>query len=191
MKYKENEIWKDIKETNNLYQISNTGKIKNKKTQKILSQINSKGGYITQMLCVDGKRITVRPHRLVAIYFIPNPNNYPIVNHKDMNKQNNNVNNLEWCTCQYNVKEAVKNKPQMLNGVKKFNREKSFAKYGYILQYDKDMNFIEKFKNSEEAFKKTGVCARNILQCINHQEGRKQAGGYIWISEKEVVENEL
>lgn len=62
----------------------------------------SKQGYPRITVKVNGKRKNVSIHRLVAETFIPNPNNYPIINHKDENKQNNNVDNLEWCTYKYN-----------------------------------------------------------------------------------------
>lgn len=187
MEYKK-EVWKEIEELDNCYKISNKGRIMNKKTNKILSIKNSKGWYLTFRAYVNGKRYTVRPHRLVAKYFIPNPNNYNEINHIDMNKQNNCVENLEWCNRKYNINEAIKKKPQMINGIIKYNKyKKSFNKYGYIYQFDKDMNFINKYLSPNEAYKITGVCSRNILHCINHQEGRKQAGGYIWIKESEVV----
>lgn len=60
------------------------------------------GGYLCICAGIDGEKTTLRVHRLIAETFIPNPNNYPIINHKDENKQNNNVDNLEWCDVQYN-----------------------------------------------------------------------------------------
>lgn len=68
---------------------------------KLLKQGNV-NGYKVVILYKDGKKKTYLVHRLVAIAFIPNPNNLPIINHKDENKTNNNVNNLEWCTYEYN-----------------------------------------------------------------------------------------
>lgn len=60
-----------------------------------------------------------------------------------------------------------------------------------IYQYDKNMNFIKKYYSPSEASEITGICCRNILHVINHQEGRKQAGGFIWLSEREVVNDGL
>lgn len=105
------EIWKDIEGYEGLYQISNLGRIKslgnksNHKNEKIIS-ISSKSfsGYWVIGLCKNGKRKGYIVHRLVAKAFIPNPNNYPQINHKDENKLNNWVDNLEWCTQSYNAK---------------------------------------------------------------------------------------
>lgn len=94
------EIWKDIKGYEGLYQISNCGNVKSLKTNKNLYLSDSKG--YQRVGLYKGKRIMYAVHRLVAETFIPNPNNYPCVNHKDYNKKNNNVTNLEWCNHKYN-----------------------------------------------------------------------------------------
>lgn len=90
------------------YQISNYGNIRNKITYKILKQHVNKGGYMG--VCVSlgcrNKKKLIRTHRAVAERFIPNPNNYPQVNHIDGNKMNNSVNNLEWCSNSYNTQHA-------------------------------------------------------------------------------------
>lgn len=116
------EIWKDIKDFEGLYEISNTGKVRRKckkvlrtnpkkisiKTyytykEKLLSLKDDKDGYKFVQLTKDKKVKNLRVHRLVAEAFIPNINNYNIVNHIDENKSNNNVDNLEWCTYKYNT----------------------------------------------------------------------------------------
>ena len=101
------EIWKDIEGYEGLYQISNLGRVKSLgnthyKTTRILVVYKNKNGYCGINLCKKGKVTKYRIHRLVATAFIPNPNNYPEVNHKDENKSNNRVDNLEWCTHHYN-----------------------------------------------------------------------------------------
>ena len=112
----EKEMWKDIINYEGLYQVSNLGNVKslnnktNHKKPIILKQtIDRENGYLTVSLSKDKKKKTYRVHRLVANAFIENVNNYPIVNHKDGNKCNNNSSNLEWCTYQQNIIHSWKN----------------------------------------------------------------------------------
>lgn len=85
------------------YIIYSEGKIFSKKYQKFLSPATTQDGYLRVMLYDDdGNTKSFLVHRLIAMVFIPNPNNYDSVNHKDENKQNNDVSNLEWCTRLYN-----------------------------------------------------------------------------------------
>jgi hypothetical protein len=79
--------------------------------QKMIPYLNKEGYYYVD-LCKNGTQKTFKVHRLVALTYIPNPNNYPCVNHKDRNRKNNNLNNLEWCTQMYNN--------QSINTSKKF-----------------------------------------------------------------------
>jgi len=116
------EIWKDIKDFENMYQVSNLGRVKSLpriimrkdgKKQTIKGQFlkGSKDtkGYIQVELKKDGKRNIKVIHRLVALAFIPNVENKEQVNHIDGNKENNCTSNLEWCTCQENIQHAWKN----------------------------------------------------------------------------------
>lgn len=185
------EIWKPIKGFESKYEISNLGRLKNIKTNHILKMTNQYGDYFSVILYDETHKKSTRIHRLVAEHFIDNPNNYPCVNHKDMNKQNNCTDNLEWCTYSYNTKDAINKGANVLGGVMKHNKNKFYKKYGKLYQYDKNNNLLNTFYDTNEAHKKTGVCIRNILQVINHQQGRKQAGGYIWKSEREVLNNEI
>ena len=113
------EIWKDIKGYEGFYQVSNLGRVKSLKRvarnnhrvrERILKTYIDKDGYIKCCLCKEGKRKPLMVHRLVAKAFIPNVNNYPVVNHKDEVKDNNKVENLEWCTHKYNVNYGTSNK---------------------------------------------------------------------------------
>lgn len=97
------EEWKDIQGYENYYQISNLGKIKSKYYSRIRGYILNQGGYCVAQLCVKGKRKGFALHRLVAKHFIPNPLNLPEVNHLDFNKENNRIDNLEWCTSKDNT----------------------------------------------------------------------------------------
>lgn len=83
------------------YAISNFGRVKNVRTNKFLKLHNFRG-YDTVQLVIQGKKQTFRVHRLVARCFIPNPYSKPYVNHKDGNKCNNHISNLEWCTAKEN-----------------------------------------------------------------------------------------
>ena len=115
------EIWKDIEDFEGYYQISNLGNVKSLQRlaknkdghrivkERILRQTKAGAGYLTVML--SKKQIAQRKiiHRLIALYFIPNPQNKPCINHIDGNKLNNCINNLEWCTYLENNIHAYKN----------------------------------------------------------------------------------
>lgn len=105
------EIWRDIEGYEGKYQISNYGRIKSKKRldtknrpikERILKTSQKYYGYQTVGLTINGKTKYYYVHRLVAEAFIPNPNNYNEINHKDENATNNFVGNLEWCNHHYN-----------------------------------------------------------------------------------------
>ncbi len=122
----EKEIWKPIKDYENLYEVSNNGKVrslnrevvvKNKygavstrmtKSKELKPQ--KRGEYYIVWLCKGGKPKQYCIHRLVGETFIENPNNLRDINHKDENKLNNKVNNLEWCTHKYNMNYGNRNK---------------------------------------------------------------------------------
>ena len=104
------EIFKDISKFEDKYQISNTGKVRNKKTGLILKPKYNQKGYQYIKLSINRyKSIKWYIHRLVGFHFIPNPENKPQINHKDGNPSNNNVDNLEWCTNEENQRHAVLN----------------------------------------------------------------------------------
>lgn len=98
-----------IKGYENNYDITDTGKVFSKISGKYLSPTIDKDGYEIVGLFLNGVQKKKKVHRLVAEAFIPNPNNYNQINHKDENPQNNNVNNLEWCDCQYNINYGTRN----------------------------------------------------------------------------------
>lgn len=98
------EEWKDIKGYEGIYKISNLGKVvRIKGSQEHPMKIWNNGRYMEIRLSKGGKSTHFTLHRLLAVHFIPNPNNLPFVNHIDENKLNNSINNLEWCTQVYNT----------------------------------------------------------------------------------------
>src|SRR5687768_7809758 len=110
------ELWKPIPGYEDLYEISNLGRVKSfrrlKKgsNYKVLKNHLSLG-YHTVCLTKNGKTVITKVHRLVAKSFIPNPDNKPEVNHIDMVRNNNHFSNLEWVTRSENIKHAFKNSP--------------------------------------------------------------------------------
>ena len=106
----EQEQWKPIQGTEGKYEVSNVGHVKtNGKRPGLLTLTKQPKGYLYAMIeYPDGKKKNCRVHRLVAEYFLPNPDNLPCINHIDGNKLNNHIDNLEWCTYQYNMQHAVR-----------------------------------------------------------------------------------
>ena len=179
------EVWKDIKGFEGVYQISNTGKQKSFKASpegRILSNKNKKGDYLSVVLQYKGLIRYTRMHILVAEAFVPNPFNKPQINHMDGNKQNNSADNLEWVTPQENVIDAIKRNPSMVKGINEYN---IFIRPKTIQQFTLNYNLLDEFPNAVEAGRITGVCHSNILQVASGDEykpgkTRKQAGGFVW-----------
>lgn len=150
------EIWKDIKGYEGLYQISNLGKIKSNK--KILKPyINKKDGYAYIGLHKNKNNKVLKIHRLVAQTFIDNPNNLPQVNHKDENKTNNSIDNLEWCSAKYNI---------------------TYSQGKMINQFDKNNIFLKQWPSAMEIQRHLKIDNSNIIACCRNK--RQTAGGYIW-----------
>lgn len=143
------EIWKDIHGYEGEYQVSNTGQVRSLNylhtgEVKPLKQNTDGNGYKVVTLYKNGKKKTCRVHRLVAIVFLPNPNNLPMVNHKDEHPSNNNVNNLEWCTSEYNNNYGTK-KEKLSESLK----GKSFSE-----EHKKNLSKSHKGKTHSEETKK-------------------------------------
>lgn len=113
------EKWKLIAKTDNFYAISTMGRVMSMRNGKIMKTIISNRGYELVIAKYNGKQKSFSVNRLVAEAFIPNPNNFPIVNHIDVNPLNNKVDNLEWCTYSYNnvFKDAHLKRGSKLKGI--------------------------------------------------------------------------
>lgn len=158
------ERWRDIPDYEGLYQASSFGRIKSLfKSGKILKPNIDKDGYFRYALCKNGKRKDYYGHRLIALTFIPNVKGYEQVNHIDGNKQNNNANNLEWCTCKENVNHSIN---VLKKRIKKVN------------QYDLNNNYINSYSSIKIAGEINNIKSQNIWRCC--QNIRPTAGGYIW-----------
>ena len=172
------EEWKPIPGYEGLYEVSNYGRVRSFKWSsngKILSPGKDGSGYLFVTLCKDGKTKLRRMHRLVAEAFIPNPNNLPLVNHKDECKKNNYFGNLEWCSSAYNNSYGTR----MERVVEKISKP--------VVQLDKKGNFISEFESLREASRRTGIADGSICRCCNHKPGYKSAGGFIWIYKDEYL----
>lgn len=161
------EKWKDVKNYEGLYQISNLGEIKSYyKGCKVLKINITACGYCYITLYKNKKPKRFPIHRLVAQAFIKNPNNYLFINHKDENKLNNNVNNLEWCSHKYNCNYGSRNYRCALHNWKRVQR------------YNRQNELIGEFPSLKEAEKITGVKYQLISRVCRGK--RKTAGGSIW-----------
>ena len=161
------EVWKDIEGYEGLYQVSNLGRVKSlpKKTKNqysykeiMLKQNKDKDGYLIVNLTKNKKGKTYKVHRLVAFAFIPKIKNKEIINHKDGNKQNNSVDNLEWCTNRENIIHAFKNN---LIKIKK-GKENPVCKKVILKRNNEKLEFY----SLKEASKYLGVGSNAICNCL-------------------------
>lgn len=153
------EIWKPVKDYETLYEVSNYGNVRNIKTKKILKPAMHNKGYYKVCLCNNKKQKNKFIHRLVAESFIDNQNKKQ-VNHINGIKTDNKVENLEWVTCQENIKHSYENELQ---------------------PHAKKIRCIETneiFMSQSEASKIHKVSRTNLSYCINGI--RKTVGGYHW-----------
>lgn len=120
------EEWRDIPGYESFYQVPNLGNVRSIRFNKVRNMKSwDSHGYRAVELCINNNKYIVEVHRLVALAFIPNPENKPEVNHKDRNRSNNNVENLEWVTQSENVAHAYRNgvKPRLTHQNQPFQKE--------------------------------------------------------------------
>ena len=171
--------WFDIKGFEGLYQINQNGEIRSLYNYRKYSILKPKvkKGYYQIGLRKKGIRFWYAVHRLVAETFIPNPDNLPCVNHKDENKLNNHVDNLEWCTHSYNNIYGTR-----IDKVKNKTRKS-------VLQYNKQGVLLNEFASIADASKQTQISIGNISACCRKYKNYSHAGGYIWKYKSEVMSN--
>lgn len=160
------EVWKDVVGYEGIYQVSSLGMVKSLsrevrngynysrvyKLEETILKNTFRGDYKIAILSKDGVKKSISIHRLVALTFIPNPNNLPQVNHKDEDKTNNRVDNLEWCTRKYNINYGTS------------ITRRSNNRYKPIYKCDLHGNVIKRYDSSTHA-KLDGYCNSNIIKC--------------------------
>lgn len=154
-------LWKQIEGHQGAYLIGSNGEIFNQKTGKYLKPVRGSNGYCHVTLCY-GEKEDCMIHRLVAETFIPNPGNLPQVNHKDENKLNNAVENLEWCTSKYNVNYG----------------QGALQRNSPVLQIDKCGNVIKHWNSIKEASEELRIKSQGISRVCRKQ--RRSCGGFRW-----------
>ena len=157
--------WRTVEEYDH-YEVNQYGDIRHKQRKRILKPRNNKGGYLYVNFKINGKNINFAVHRIVANAFIPNPNGYTEVNHKDYDKNNNCVNNLEWVTSSDNKRHAYK-----LEENKKSRGKK-------VKQYTKDGNYIKTFDSLSLAAKEFNCSVCAISNCCLGRS--KSSQGFLW-----------
>ena len=161
------EIWKNIEGYEGEYQVSNTGKVRSLKNNLILKQQCDRYGYFRVILYKNSKMSNKLVHRLVAEAFIPNPEKFNIVNHKDENPKNNNFSNLEWCTQKYNANY----------GNAQVKRLKTRTKP--LIAINTKTGFIREFNCINDAVREK-FYYKFIKQCLNGN--KKFYKGFKWLS---------
>lgn len=183
------EIWMDIPEYEGLYQGSNFykvrsldhyGKSKNDSTHfvngKMLKLVKDEStGYLKVSLCKNGVVTKKYVHRLMAELFIPNPNNYPTVDHINRIRDDMKITNLCWAPYELQQENTDRESQRKITKEKLQNR-KDLSKP--MIQLTKDMRFVKEYPSVMEAERQTGIDNSNISYCCIGK--RKSAGGYIW-----------
>lgn len=189
-----NEEWKDIEGFEGLYKISNFGRVYSIRSKKTIKPFTSKG-YLRICLSKNGVQVKKLIHVLVAEHFISKkPFDNAQINHKDLNKLNNKVSNLEWVSPSQNVRHLIENSNDRKKYLQKRMSEigKNFGLLGVeaskkpVAQIDVETNKIIKiFESARDAYRKTGVNYKKISEVCRGQ--RKTAGGFKWVFYSEGV----
>lgn len=183
----ETEIWEEVKGYEGLYEVSNFGRVRSldrvipqmyhgkifdrKMKGKMLNPVTTHDGYLTVHLSNKGHKI-VKVHRLVAIAFIPNTELKETVNHKDGNKKNNHVSNLEWCSRDENFSHAYN------TGLLKWPKGEHHHLSIKIEQFSLKNEFIKQWHSMQQVESELGYLKSSISRCILGKA--KTAYGFIW-----------
>ena len=181
------EIWKDVLHYEGYYQVSNFGRVRAVERYvkscrdgseryaygHIMPQFDNGHGYLFVNLYKDNKAKREYVHRLVALAFVPNPDNLPQVNHKDEVKSNNVPENLEWCDCKYNNNYGTRKERQI----------ESYLRNGTnctrVGKVDSNGNIIATYRSMREAERKNNLANGTIHAYFKY--GFKECGGFQWI----------
>lgn len=182
------EIWQEIPGFEGLYEASTFGQIRSVARinlqkrwleQKILKQRIDKDGYKTISLCKDCKEFSHRVHRLVALTFLPNPNNYPIINHCNGIKDCNFIWNLQWCNASMNQLHSYRVLGNISAAKGKFGKDSTNPIS--VFQYSMEGFFVKKWECAADVMRELGIDGSSISKCLL---GKYQyTGGFIWKSE--------
>ena len=185
--------WKPVLGYEFDYEVNNLGQIRTlknspklKKFSILKPQTSRRNGYVYQMLYKDGEPKLCRVHRIVAQSFINNPSGYMQVNHKDGDKTNNNVLNLEWCSQSQNMKHAYRNKLQIPSQKQKEAVARANLRKCKPVEQFKNGVLISEYKGVSDASRKSGVPASCISRCCKNI--RNSSGGYSWCYVEELDE---
>lgn len=206
-KYKKVERWKDIPGYEEYYSVSTYGRVLakfrlvkytdkdgNEQWKRVESHLlndkkRDKGGYVSVSLRGDDYFApkTIGVHRLVALAFIPNPDNLPIINHKDENPSNNNVDNLEWCTHKYNLSYGTAQARRVQTILAKAG-EKAVKEKGLISVFIEDGKHVGDFPSIKIAMKTLGIKVKSTARVERCLAGEiDSAFGYEWGYDRELA----
>ena len=173
-----NEVWLPVVGYDGRYEVSNLGRVRSlmvrgyaRQNPRILKPQRFPSGYSYVNL---GGSHTKKITRIVAEAFIPNPHNLPMVNHRDEDKSNNRVENLEWCDLKYNVNYGTRNarlSVKMINRTDMSRQVKQFTASG---------EYIRTWPSISEAGRQTGINRKSLTNCCKFHPKNKTAGGFVW-----------
>lgn len=190
------EIWKDIKDYEGSYQVSNFGRVRSLDRSYIKSdgvlehrhgqlmtlKLDKDGYYMVGLRLHNKPKKCFRVNILVAKTFIENPHNYDQINHKDENKLNNNVENLEWCDSKYNNNYGHRTENIQITKSKLH----SYGARKPVLQFDLNGKLIHEWQSASEIERQLNYSGSHINQCCHYQ--RNKANGYIWRFKEEELQ---